>query len=140
MPSVPLIMSEAALASGEMRQFVARAAPGLDLDRPDVRQELRRHLRLPTSSLAQLWRLAVSSGEAARRVRAPTLVLQGRADSVVRPRDTRLLVTRLSGVVELHELAAGHLLLDPTTPTWQRVSHLVRDFAGREHEAGTSAR
>jgi pimeloyl-ACP methyl ester carboxylesterase len=122
-----------------MRQFLARAAPGLDLDSPDVRKELRRHMRLPTSILAQLWRLAISSGGTARRVQAPTLVLQGQTDSIVRPRDTRVLATRLGGAVELHELAAGHLLLDPTTPTWPRVSYLVRDFARRGHEAGTSA-
>jgi pimeloyl-ACP methyl ester carboxylesterase len=116
-PSLPLITSETALASSEVRQFIARAPPELDLDRPDVRHEFRRHMRLPTSSLAQLWRLAISSGAAARRVQAPMLVLQGLADGVIRPRDTRLLATRLGGAVELHELAAGHLLLDPTSPT-----------------------
>jgi hypothetical protein len=49
---------------------------------------------------------------------------------MVQPRDTRVLATRLGEAVELHELAAGHLHLDPTTPTCQRASHLVRDFAG----------
>jgi carboxylesterase len=59
---VPLIRSEAALEQPEIRQFVARAAPDLDLEAPATRQELRRRMRLPTASIAHLWRLAISSG------------------------------------------------------------------------------
>jgi len=54
-------------------------------------------MRLPTSSIAQLWRLAITSGDAARRVHAPTLVVQGVGDMVIRTRDTRRLPERLGG-------------------------------------------
>ena len=112
-PSIGLLDRGSALDNPELRQFFARAAPDLDLDRQEVRAELRQHVRLPTAAIAQLWRLSIGSGAAARRVRAPTLILQGQADRVVRPHDTRVLGGRLGGPVQLHELAAGHLLLDP---------------------------
>jgi hypothetical protein len=51
------------------------------------------------------------------------------------------LVTRetilVSGAVR-QSIAAGHLVLDPTTPIWLRVSQRVRDVVGRVHEAGTT--
>jgi pimeloyl-ACP methyl ester carboxylesterase len=127
-PSIGLLDHGSALDNPELRQFFARAAPDLDLDRPEVRAELRQHVRLPTAAIAQLWRLAIGSGAAARRVRVPTLILQGQADRVVRPNDTRALVGRLAGRVQLHELAAGHLLLDPTTSAWEHVRELVLSF------------
>ena len=73
----------------ELREFFARAAPGLDLDRPEVRAELRRRVRLRTATIAQLSQLAIGTGSAAHGVRAPTLIVQGKADRVVRARDTR---------------------------------------------------
>lgn len=66
----------------------------LDLDRPEVRAELRRRVR----------------------VHAPTLIVQGMTDRVVRAHDTRDLARRCGGPVQLHELDAGHLLLDSTGP------------------------
>jgi len=112
----------------ELRQFFARAAPDLDLNCQEVRAELRQHVRLPTAAIAQLWRLSIGSGAAARRVRVPTLILQGQADRVVRPRDTRVLGGRLGGPVHLLELAAGHLLLDPAAAAWEHVRDLILSF------------
>jgi carboxylesterase len=126
---LPLIQSEAALAQPDLRQFIARAAPDLDLDAPATLQQLRRHMRLPTSSLAYLWRLAITSGDAARAVKAPTFVIQGAGDTVVRRRDTRQLAGRIGGVTQLHELPGGHLLLEPGGPAWRSVSDLVVAFA-----------
>lgn len=51
-------------------------------------------------------------------VRVPTLIVQGKADRVVRAQDTRALARRFSRPVQLHELEAGHLLLDSTAPGW----------------------
>jgi pimeloyl-ACP methyl ester carboxylesterase len=61
-------------------------------------------------------------------MRVPTLILQGQADRVAWPHDTRVLGGRLRGPVQLHELAAGHLLLDPTTPAWEHVRDLILSF------------
>ena len=127
---VPLIRSEADLAQADLRQSIARVAPDLDLDAPATRQELRRRMRLPTSSLAHLWLLAISSGEAARAVRTPTLLIQGVSDTIVRRTDTRQLATRFAGAIQLHELATGHLLLEPGGSAWRSVRELVVEFAG----------
>ena len=86
-------------------------------------------MRLPTSSIAHLWGLAISAGHAARAVQVPTLLIQGATDPVVRPRDTRQLATRLGGPIQLHELAGGHLLLEPGGPDWDSVRELVVTFA-----------
>jgi carboxylesterase len=127
-PSFGLLDHGSALDNPELRQFFARAAPGLDLDDPDVRAELRRRVRLRTTTIAQLWQLAIGSGTAARAVRAPTLILQGKADRVIRPHDTRELARRFGGAVQLHELAGGHLLLDSGGPAWAIVRDLIVGF------------
>jgi len=129
-PSIGLLDHGSALDNPELRHFFARAAPDLDLDLPEVRAELRQHARLPTAAIAELWRLAIGSGAAARRVRVPTLILQGQADRVVRSHDTRALAGRLGGPVHLHELVTGHLLLDPTTSAWECVRELIVRFVG----------
>ncbi len=116
------------LDNPELRQFFARAAPELDLERPEVRAELRRRVRLHTATLTQLWQLAIGSGGAARAVHAPTLIVQGKTDRVVRAHDTRDLARRFSGPVQLHELDAGHLVLDSTGPRWPAVRDVILDF------------
>ena len=37
-------------------------------------------------------------------------------------------VARLGGPVRLHELAAGHLLLDPAAAAWEHVRDLILSF------------
>lgn len=127
-PSFGLLDHGSALDNPELRQFFARAAPDLDLDRPEVRAELRRRVRLHTATLTQLWRLGMGSGSAARVVRVPTLILQGRADRVVRAQDTRDLARRFGGPVQVCELEAGHLLLDSSGPEWAVVRELILSF------------
>jgi carboxylesterase len=127
-PSFGLLNHGSALDNPELREFLARAAPGLDLDQPGVRAELRRRVRLRTRTLAELWQLAIGSGAAARAVLVPTLILQGKADRVVRPHDTRELARRFSGPVQLHELEGGHLLLDSGAPGWTTVRDLIVGF------------
>jgi carboxylesterase len=125
---VPQIPSEAALAEPEPRRFITRAAPELDLNAPATRHELRRTMPLPTSSIAHLWRLAITSGDAAPRVHAPTLVVHGLGDTVVRTRDTRRLAERLGGPFELHDVDAGHLVLEPDAEAWGEVRQLIVVF------------
>jgi pimeloyl-ACP methyl ester carboxylesterase len=127
-PSFGPLDHGSALDNPELRQFFARAVPELDLDRPEVRAELRRRVRLHTATVTQLWQLAIGSGSAARAVQAPTLILQGNTDRVVRARDTRDLARRFGGPVQLHELDAGHMLLDSTAPGWAAVRDLILSF------------
>jgi carboxylesterase len=113
----------------EVRGFFARAAADLDLDDPVVQRAVRTHARVPTRSFAHLWRVALQGGRAARRVAVPTLVIQGRADRAVFVRDTRALVRRLAGPVDLREVAWGHQIVDPRAAVWPEVRDGVVDFA-----------
>lgn len=112
-----------------VRQSVAELAPGADLDDPATQQRLRHETTIPTATLDELRRVSVGGGRAARRVAAPTLVLQGRDDRTVLPRDTRRLASRLGGPLALRELAGGHLLVSPDGPSWAAVRDLVVGFA-----------
>jgi carboxylesterase len=136
---VPTIRSEAALAEPELRRFITCAAPELDLNAPATRHELRRRMRLPTSGIAHLWRLAITSGDAAPRVHAPTLVVQGVGDTVVRTRDTRRLAQRFGGPIELHEVNAGHLVLEQHADAWGEVRQLIVGFAEPMDKGSTKA-
>jgi pimeloyl-ACP methyl ester carboxylesterase len=129
-PSFGLLDHGSALDNPELRWFFARAAPELDLDRPEVRAELRRRVRLRTATITQLWQLAISSASAAGAVQALTLILQGKTDRIVRAQDTRDLARRFGGPVQLHELDTGHLLLDSTGSRWAAVRELILSFVG----------
>ena len=101
-----------------VRRTFAEMAPNLDLDDPAVHGRLRRDTVIPTATLDEL-----------RRVAAPTLILQGRQNRTVFPRHTRRLATRLGGPLTLHEVDAGHLLVEPGQPAWPTVRDLVVRFA-----------
>ena len=112
-----------------VRQAGAELAPGANLDDPAVQAQLREATALPTATLDELRRVSAAAGRAAPRVAVPSLVLQGRDDRTVLPRDTRRLALRLGGPLTLHELDAGHLLVDPTRPAWPTLRNLVVSFA-----------
>ena len=111
-----------------VRQSFAEMAPGADLEDPGVQARLRRETVLPTATLNELRRVSTTAGRAARRVSAPTLVLQGRDDVTVLPGDTRRLAVRLGGALALRELPGGHLLVADDGPSWPVVRALVTDF------------
>ena len=87
--------------------------PDVDLDDPNVQAWLRREVILPTSSVDELRKLGRSAYQVAKQVGAPTLILQGFGDTTVRPKDTRTLLTRLSGPVTLHEFSGDHDVVKP---------------------------
>ena len=93
-----------------------------------MQARLRRETVLPTATLDELRRVSTAAGRAARRVTAPTLVLQGRDDVTVLPADTRRLAIRLGGPLALRELPGGHLLVAEDGPSWSAVHALVTDF------------
>lgn len=112
-----------------VRGFFARAAADLDIDDPEVRRAVMRHARVPTRALAQLWRVGIGSGAAARHVTSPTLIIQGSDDRAVYPRDTRALTRRFSGPTRLEEVAAGHQVVDRAGEAWGQVRDLVLGFS-----------
>ena len=109
------------------REALLQIDPDLDLTDPAVQHRLRTELRIPLTAVAELRALAARSARVAGAAIAPTLVVQGSDDRVVRPADTRRLLPRLGGMVSYHELPCDHLLVAPERAAWPRVRELVLD-------------
>jgi pimeloyl-ACP methyl ester carboxylesterase len=60
---------------------------------------------------------------------APVVVIQGRADQLVRPAATRALVRQLRGLRRYLTVEAGHDIILPGCPAWPQVEEAVLDFA-----------
>ncbi len=118
-----------------VRQAFGEMVPDQDLDDPAVQARLRRETSLPTATLDELRRVSADGGRAARRVKVPTLVLQGRDDRTVLPRHTRRLALRLAGRLNFEEVAGGHLLVAPDRPAWPSVRDRVVGFASAAGDA-----
>lgn len=126
--------ANADFADPGVRQMFSQMAPGLDLDDPVVQQQLRRETALPTRVLDEVRRVGAAAAAAARRVGAPTAIVQGADDTTSLPVYTRLLALRLGGRLTLREIPGGHLLVDPTLPTWDAVRAAVVARARGEDE------
>ncbi len=111
-----------------IRLGIQAIIPDLQIDDPAVQAELRAFI-VPTRLLNELRRLGIAAGGTARRLHAPTLVVQGVRDTLVKPDDTARLVERLPSVVR-HEVVDGsHSLPLPAGGAWERVAQAVLDFA-----------
>ncbi|MBK7894222.1 MAG: alpha/beta fold hydrolase [Candidatus Promineifilaceae bacterium] len=91
-----------------VRQQLNDLMPNANLDDPTVQQQIRQEIQLPTKTIDEVRLLGKESGQQAIQITSPTLVLQGRADTVVLPRLTRQLITRLGGPVTYRELPGSH--------------------------------
>jgi alpha-beta hydrolase superfamily lysophospholipase len=100
----------------------------MDLDDPAVVAGLR-ELRVPTSALEQLFRVSRAAELAAPSVTVPTLVVQGRRDTVSRPDRTRELAARLPAPPAIVEVDAAHDLVSERAPERDRVLGTVLEFA-----------
>lgn len=113
-----------------IRLGIAQAVPEVDLDDPRL-QEALRDLAVPFRVFDQVRSLGREALARARLCRLPALVVQGVADTLVRPADTRRLALRLPGPLCYLEVPAAHDLLDPDRPAWPEVCGVVLDFLGR---------
>lgn len=103
------------------RATFAEMAPGVDLDDPAMQDRLRRESVIPTRTLDELRRIGAMAAKAAPRVTAAATFLQGRQDPTVLPAFTRQLARKIGGPAEVDEFDGGHMLVDPTLPSWQSV-------------------
>jgi carboxylesterase len=115
-------------SSPQMRRIVRRLCNNADPDAADV-QESVRAIRLSIRALDQLRQVGRLAYAAAPHVRAPTLILQGRQDLLVKPNSTRALVRRLPTPPRYLEFDGGHDLVEPEGGAWEEVARQVRDFA-----------
>lgn len=99
------------LADPATRAELGRLLPEANLEDPVTREFIRREMRLPTAAIDEVRQLGEDAYEMAPAVRAQTLIVQGSADRVVRPADTRRLAARLPGPVTYREVAGDHAML-----------------------------
>jgi carboxylesterase len=116
-------------ANPEVRQTLRETFGDLDLDDPATQRRLRDQTAVPTRTLDELRQVSGGAGRAARRVTSPALIIQGRDDRTVLPGDTRRLAARLGGPVDVHDVDAGHLLVNPEAPAWASIRDRVVEFA-----------
>jgi carboxylesterase len=125
-------LAQASFADAELRTQVLRRSPGIDLDDPQVQARLRGEIRISIAALDEL-RVALSrTRRALPRVRAPILVMHGRADEVA-PLGSPAII--LGGVASpRRELAwwddSGHQLLIHG-PHRQAIYRRVEEFLVR---------
>ena len=123
-----LPFQKADLASPEIRRLVRRMWDGADIADPTV-QSMIRKIAVPTRALEQVRQVGAAALRAAPSLRIPTLILQGRCDSVVTPETTRVLKNRMGVPPQYREFEAGHHLVETDEPSWPQVSACVKDFA-----------
>ncbi|MXY60145.1 MAG: lysophospholipase [Chloroflexi bacterium] len=121
-------LKRADFSDERVRQGLLSVIPGLQIDDPAVQAELRAFV-VPTQLLSELRRLGMAAGTAARRFRAPTLVVQGIRDTLVKPADTERLVELLPSVRRYEKVDGSHSLPLPAGGAWERVTQAVLRFA-----------
>ena len=122
-------LQHADFSAVDVRRALHRMYPQIDLDDVSVQRALRQ-TTVSTASIAQVRQLGDSAFERAASIDAPTLLIQGRHDKVVRSVCTARLLKRLSrAVVQYHEVIAGHDLIDPQSNAWQEVKDCLLTFA-----------
>lgn len=102
--------------------------PGIDLDDPAVKAELRKQLRLPTAVVDEVRQLGVEAHRRARQVKASTLVVQGRSDRLVRTPATRELLARLGGPIRYLEVDDDHNFVRLNGPAAAEVARTILGF------------
>ena len=111
------------------RDGIHQFLPAIDLDDPQVRQELR-ELKMPTTVLGHVRRAGQLGFQAIHSVETPLLVVQGSSDVLVRPHRTQRLVNRHPGVHRYIEVESDHELIWGNAPGWPQAVAAVLAFAG----------
>ena len=134
-PIVKLVMPEmrpfkdADFDDAEVRAGFERLMPDIDLKDPEVQIYLREQVTLPLSVIHEVFRLGAEAHRLARSVAAPTLVIQGRDDQMVRPKLTQRLVERLGGTQRTYqEIPGPHELVHEHSKQNAIVTEFVTDF------------
>ena len=115
-------------ANPQFRHAIAGFMPGLDLEDPQVQQAVR-EIPIPLSLIEQVLEIGQDAYRAAPQITAPTLVVQGARDEVVRASQTQKLLARFAARPQYREAPAAHDLIAPTSAAWPEVAQAVTAFA-----------
>lgn len=123
--------AQADFADTAVRQQLHEVMPDANLDDPATQARIRHEAQLPTRTIDEVRRLGRESIKLAAAVRCPTLVLQGTEDTVVQPRFTRRLITKLGGSVTYREIPGKHTFPKMHTPDVYDFTPEILDFVAR---------
>ena len=123
-------LRKANFGNPQLRQGIAKFMPGINLDDPAT-QEAMRDLRLPVGMIDQVRSLSRAALAQVDAVMAPTLMVQGARDDVVRPAATRKLMSQFPTAPSFVEIDSGHDMTLPENAAWPQVEAAVVDFARR---------
>ena len=130
--------SRARFDDPQFREVVRQFLPDADLDDGEVQTALR-ELRIPTRVLGQVRRSGQLGYHAAAQVTAPTLIVQGVHDTLVKPVVTKRLAGRLPNLAGLVETPGGHELVNRYDSSWPAVAAAVERFAAAIAAPGSVA-
>ena len=109
----------------DVREFFARALPGLDLDDESVRASIRNEFVMPTRLVNDCRIVGREAGRRASTIREPVTIFQGRPDAIVGHVNARWLVDHLGGPVTYHELPGDHLIPLDSMDSWKQLRVLL---------------
>lgn len=118
----------ARFADPKFRAMVHQFLPDVDLDDAAMQTALR-DLRVPLRILGQVRNCGRLGHHAAAHVTAPTLILQGMQDSLVKPAMTRRLAARLPNLAQYVEVSGGHELINRYDDSWPALAAAVSRYA-----------
>ncbi len=112
----------------ETRKGIQNFMPDADLDDPQVQNAIR-DFPVPVKMFAQIYKAGHMAYDLAPKIDIPTLVIQGKADELVRPTMTQQMVKRMNGKVSYIEVNGEHNLADTTLADWPMIQQYLVNFA-----------
>jgi carboxylesterase len=128
LPRYVRVLEQNSFPVPNLRQWFADLTSQVDVKDAEVQQEIR-EASLPVAVLFELQKSGREAFQYADQVQSPTLILQGRLDPTVRPKDTRRLVDRFPNKVNYIEVNATHLLMLKIDRAYTTVEQDVVRFA-----------
>ncbi len=101
--------------------------PDVDWDDPEVQAALR-DFSVPLAMVNEVRKAGNAAKHAAAHAAMPVLILQGKDDPIVRPAETRQLLSCYAGPHCYSELDGAHDLPDPEGAAWPQVTSAIRRF------------
>jgi esterase/lipase len=123
-------LRKANFANPEIQRAVWGFFPGLDLDDPQVQEELRQ-LKIPIALLSGLRQAGLEAYKRMGNLDIPTLVVQGSQDKTIQPERTRRLLERFGKRPIYMEVQAGHDLVCADSPGFPEAARAVCEFAAQ---------
>lgn len=102
--------------------------PNADFDDPEF-QRMTLELEIPTHLFDQIRAVGAGAYQAAPDVHAPTLVIQGAQDELVKPTLTKQLLARFGGATSYVEVDAAHNPAHPDHTAWNDIVEHIQQFA-----------